>query len=148
MSLSVPYVLRAAVAENPSLALPSWGSNHFDVDTASRLSREEAETLWALGYRPADRLCTTDPVTQLAAARLGLVICADGPTKPSDPPGETCNVHTVETRIWSETALIFTAATTVSHGEYLGAARSGDAPDAARSLTNLIRPIILGMEAW
>lgn len=146
MSLSVPYVLRAAVVENPSLVLCCEDGNRFDVATASRLSREEAETLWALGYRPADRLCTTDPLTQLAAARLGLVICAEGLTKPSQPPGEACNVHTAETRIWSETVLILIAATTVSHGDYLDAARCGNTPDAAQPLTNLIRPILIGME--
>lgn len=146
MSLSVPYVLRAAYEEVPSLVLHPEGGNRIDVATAARLSHVEAATLWGLGYRPADCVDTADPVTQLAAARLGLVITSGRSTRPSHSPGEACDVHVVETLIWSQTTLSLTKRIALNHGDYLDVVRSGSVPDGLHPLTTLIRPILLTME--
>lgn len=114
--------------------------------TAARLSLQEAEALWGSGYRTTDRISTIDPVTQLAAARLGLVITPGRSTRPSHPPGEACDVHAVEARIWSETSLLLTETVTLNHGQYLDAARSDEVPEGLQPLTTLIRPILLTTE--
>lgn len=72
MSLSVPYVLRAALE-----------AAHAGAEQLDRPSAQSARELWCAGRRPADRIVVTEGVDQLAAARVGFVIVPVADDAPS-----------------------------------------------------------------
>jgi hypothetical protein len=64
MSLSIPYVLRAALETAPGL--PLIEEDGIDVNAAERLSRQAAQELWLRGYQPVDSIPAAEPVAQLS----------------------------------------------------------------------------------
>lgn len=146
MSLSVPYVLRAAVEVAPRLMLRL--EEQLTVSGANELSAQSAQVLWCRGYRPGDPVAAVTPIDQLAAARLGLTITAAAdPRSPQGPQvgaeSEGCDLSLLESRTWSASRLYIEAGV---HGEYLEQIRSPRHQlDPVLPLTRLMLPILTSL---
>ncbi len=141
MSLSVPYVLRAALDAAPSLVV--LDDERCDVRAVEWQSREQALVLWRNGHRPGGRFTTQAPVTQLAAARLGLILIDQSDNaQPDQDPGHTCDLDVVETTIWSETLLAHADGEDLTHGRYLDLLDADLRPPALVPLSRILIPIL------
>lgn len=136
MSLSVPYVLRAALEQCPE-ARVGEGKGALPVHAVEEETRRIADQLWRSGYGDGGVLpLRSEPLEQLAAVRIGVPVGQRA--RRGAQQRTACDLEVLESAVWSETVLARLPGV-LTHGQFLAAPQEEREPRELSGLAMLIR---------